>query len=616
MGDAEVQRIVEAFADRAVGVNADARVDALGADDHVAEIVLVEDAQVLFELLNHDANHVTVAVAGDGPHFFGAFGLVFSFDDSAFIHTDANGDAAFFARRDDAINLLAVVDVPGVQTDLVHAGFDGFQGPFKMKMHVGDDRNRRLFENRRKGGSVDFVGCGDAHNIAPGFCELANFGNGFVDFVSIGAGHRLDGDGVVTADGDRTDMDRSGFSSRLHGDFRLQFPASQRLYESYRGPRIEPPLEASKLDKRTIQPKCSQLPALLVAVIALAGNIANASQPATVALADGVRQLTDQLYDCRLDEGVSLRQSIKSSGIDLRLRQLVRVHVVTVPAAGQSHAIVQLAVSDMFNALTDTTLDADLKALLKPIEGRRFVALGIAMSVDTDGTVHPQGWETVSPVGMTMAIDIARDDARRQIDAAFAKHVATPDAESNKQLDAYRSTVASILPTMHPCQVCTISVPFEIGGIQYEAVGYGLPPWSEVRSWLDSSEPEAPGWVTQTLVATGKGATNTDGSNEQELAIARSTAQADALIKIATKVDELALPIEGGMTVGKWLKRARKYDALWSAFLHTAHQTRIEVASGICTVELTLELDRLWSLILAIDHAENTDSKLASPDVR
>ena len=50
--------------------------------------------------------------------------------------------------------------------------------------------------------------------------------------------------------------------------------------------------------------------------------------------------------------------------------------------------------------------------------------------------------------------------------------------------------------------------------------------------------------------------------------------------------------------------------------LHTAHATRTDVADGVCTVEMALELDRLWPLIVAVDHAENATMQLADPDVR
>ena len=80
-----------------------------------------------------------LVVGEDAAQFLHAFLLVSSFDDGAFVDADADGDLAGFAGLDDVLDLLAVVDVAGVEADLVDAGFDGFEGALKMEMHVGDD---------------------------------------------------------------------------------------------------------------------------------------------------------------------------------------------------------------------------------------------------------------------------------------------------------------------------------------------------------------------------------------------------------------------------------------------------------------------------------------------
>ena len=54
VGDAKMQGIIEALADFAVGVDHQYGVDALGADDDVVEILLVEDFQIFLELGDHD----------------------------------------------------------------------------------------------------------------------------------------------------------------------------------------------------------------------------------------------------------------------------------------------------------------------------------------------------------------------------------------------------------------------------------------------------------------------------------------------------------------------------------------------------------------------------------
>ncbi|GJM23894.1 MAG: hypothetical protein DHS20C16_03090 [Phycisphaerae bacterium] len=365
--------------------------------------------------------------------------------------------------------------------------------------------------------------------------------------------------------------------------------------------------------------------ALIVVSAARAGGLPEAAQT------DGVRQLTEQVYDTRLSDGRIVGELIRTSAVDLQLRQLIRDHASGSPLINQAinstgvalaqqpstAFVVKLSVDDIIAALGETSTDTQLRLILEPIAGRWFVALGIADRATTNPG-HPSGWEIVTSGGKAMAVDIARDDALRQMNAALVKHVKpdVPKADVQQLRDAFRLSAASAKPVWHACQVCTITVPFEIDGIQYSAVGYGVPPWREVHLWSSDSALEAPPWGTQTLVATGKGATNANEIDERKLSVARSTAKADALIKIATKVDELPLPGGPGLTFGEWLKRSHKYDALWSAYLHTAHATQQDVAGGVFTIEMTLELDRLWRLILAVDHAENAASQLARPNVR
>ena len=51
------------------------------------------------------------------------------------------GMPASLAGLDDLVDLLAVLDVAGVEADLVHAGLDRLQGPLEVEVHVGDDRH-------------------------------------------------------------------------------------------------------------------------------------------------------------------------------------------------------------------------------------------------------------------------------------------------------------------------------------------------------------------------------------------------------------------------------------------------------------------------------------------
>ena len=173
MGDAQVQRIVEALGDFLVGVDDQQRVDAFGADDDVVEVVFVEDVEVFFELGDHDGQEVAVLVVGeDAAEFLHAFLFVFAFDDGAFVDADADGDFAVLAGLDDSFDLGAVVDVAGVEADFVDAGFDGFEGALEMEMDVGDDGDFDLRQDFLEGFGVLFLGDGDADDVAPPAASL------------------------------------------------------------------------------------------------------------------------------------------------------------------------------------------------------------------------------------------------------------------------------------------------------------------------------------------------------------------------------------------------------------------------------------------------------------
>ncbi len=82
VGDAQMQRVGEAFTDFGVGVNDELGVHRFCTDVDVIKIAVVEDVEVFFEFGDHDGDHVAVFVVGeDCTEFFGAGLLVFAFDD-------------------------------------------------------------------------------------------------------------------------------------------------------------------------------------------------------------------------------------------------------------------------------------------------------------------------------------------------------------------------------------------------------------------------------------------------------------------------------------------------------------------------------------------------------
>ena len=84
----------------------------------------------------------------------------------------------------------------------MNAGLDGFQGPLKVEMHVGDDGDADLGDDFLEGGGVLLFRYGDAHEVGAGGGEFVNFRHALVDFPGIAGRHRLDADRGVAADAD------------------------------------------------------------------------------------------------------------------------------------------------------------------------------------------------------------------------------------------------------------------------------------------------------------------------------------------------------------------------------------------------------------------------------
>ena len=220
VGDAKVQRMVEAFGDFLVGVDGEEGIDGFGGDGDVVEISVVEDIEIFFEFGDHDGEQVAVLGVGEeAAEFLEAFLLVVAFDDGAFVDANADGDATFFAGVDDFFDMVAVVDIAGVETDFVHAGFDGLHRTLEMEMHVGDDRDSAplyLRENFLERLGVFAFRDGDADDVGAGCVQLVDFGDARVDVVGVTGGHRLHGDGGVPADGDVADLDLARFTTLDH----------------------------------------------------------------------------------------------------------------------------------------------------------------------------------------------------------------------------------------------------------------------------------------------------------------------------------------------------------------------------------------------------------------
>jgi len=125
---------------------------------------------------------------------------------------------------DDAVDLVSIVEVAGIQADFVDAGLDGLHGTLEVEVDVGDDGDGDLGEDVLEGLGVFLLGDGDADDVGAGPGEGVDLGDSLVDFVGVGAGHRLDGDGGVAADGDGACVKLSCLATGSHD--RASFPVA------------------------------------------------------------------------------------------------------------------------------------------------------------------------------------------------------------------------------------------------------------------------------------------------------------------------------------------------------------------------------------------------------
>ena len=170
------------------------------------EVARVEDVEVFLELRDHEREHVAGLVAGEElAELLGAPHLVLALDDRAFVHADADRDLPLLAGVDHLVDLLAVVDVAGVQADLVHARLDRLERPLEVEVDIGHDRDGDLVEDLLERLRVLPLGDRHADHMGARLGVALDLGDARVDVVRVAGGHGLDGDGGVAADADSAD---------------------------------------------------------------------------------------------------------------------------------------------------------------------------------------------------------------------------------------------------------------------------------------------------------------------------------------------------------------------------------------------------------------------------
>ena len=157
-----MERIVESLADFRVHVHHQSRIHRLSADADIVEVAFLEDLEIFLELGDHQRDQVSLSpIREELPRAPLANGLVLAFDDRTLVHADSNRDASFTARVDDAVDLVAIGDVPGIETNLVDPRFNRFQRSLVVEVDVRDDGNPCLVEDFRKG--IGVLRLGDRH---------------------------------------------------------------------------------------------------------------------------------------------------------------------------------------------------------------------------------------------------------------------------------------------------------------------------------------------------------------------------------------------------------------------------------------------------------------------
>ena len=125
------------------------------------------------------------------------------------VHADAHRRAGELRARDDLGDLVRAADVARVQADAVRAGVDRLQRERVVEVDVGDDRDRRLHDDRLERLDVAVARHGDADDVGARLGDLVDLVHRRLQVGGLGLRHRLHGDGGAAADGDAADHDLS-----------------------------------------------------------------------------------------------------------------------------------------------------------------------------------------------------------------------------------------------------------------------------------------------------------------------------------------------------------------------------------------------------------------------
>jgi hypothetical protein len=75
-----------------------------------------------------------------------------------------------------------------------------------LEVDISDERDRRMRNDLGQGSSGPPIRDSDANNLTPGVCKLVDLPQGGGRVPRVGSRHRLDDDGIVSANLDITDV--------------------------------------------------------------------------------------------------------------------------------------------------------------------------------------------------------------------------------------------------------------------------------------------------------------------------------------------------------------------------------------------------------------------------
>ena len=197
-GDADVRRIVRLLGVEPVCFDDGGDIRRLQRHDEIVIADGFSDLDVAKGAVDHGGR------AGE-PVLHGEFAF-----EGAGIDADPHRDALVLRLPEDLLEAIHAADVARVDADLVDRMIEGGEGHLVVEMDVADERyldpppdlaeNRGVFRLRHR----------DANQLAAGLLEPMDLGDGGLELMRIGRGHRLDDDRIVAADGHAADDDDAG----------------------------------------------------------------------------------------------------------------------------------------------------------------------------------------------------------------------------------------------------------------------------------------------------------------------------------------------------------------------------------------------------------------------